>query len=227
MGQKVHPIGFRLGITEEHKSKWYADFSDYKNYLKTDFEIRKIWSNLLKELGKNQLDEISDRSNLVITYPPTRDQIHLNIYTVNPELLISELKTLPYQVRFSKFLGNQLKNKKLIIILKKVHVPSIEPSFVAQSVAKKLEKRMPFRRAVRTALTEFKKGAKQAKLDPRQKGIKIQVGGRLNGAEIARAEWVREGRIPLHTLQAKIQYATERAETIYGTLGVKVWICKG
>jgi small subunit ribosomal protein S3 len=227
LGQKVHPIGFRLGITEEHKSKWYANFSDYKNYLKTDFEIRKVWSQLLKELGKNQLDEIADRSNLIITYPPTRDQIHLNIYSVNPELLISELKSLPYQIRFSNFLGNQLSNKKLVIILRKVHVPAIEPSFVAQSVAKKLEKRMPFRRAVRTALTDFKKGAKQAKLDPRQKGIKIQVGGRLNGAEIARAEWVREGRIPLHTLQAKIQYATERAETIYGTLGVKVWICKG
>nr|YP_009551019.1 ribosomal protein S3 [Pseudellipsoidion edaphicum]QAA11956.1 ribosomal protein S3 [Pseudellipsoidion edaphicum] len=227
MGQKVHPIGFRLGITEEHKSKWYANFSDYKNYLKTDFEIRKVWSNLLKELGKNQLDEISDRSNLVINYPPTRDQIHLNIYTVNPDLLISELKTLSSQVRFSKFLGNQLENRKLIVILRKVKFPSIEPNFVAQSVAKKLEKRMPFRRAVRTALSEFKKGAKQSKLDPRQKGIKIQVGGRLNGAEIARAEWVREGRIPLHTLQAKIQYATERAETIYGTLGVKVWICKG
>ena len=227
MGQKVHPIGFRLGITEEHKSKWYANFSDYKNYLKTDFEIRKVWSQLLKELGKNQLDEIADRSNLIITYPPTRDQIHLNIYSVNPELLISELKSLPYQIRFSNFLGTQLGNKKLVVILRKVQVPAIEPSFVAQSVAKKLEKRMPFRRAVRTALTEFKKGAKQAKLDPRQKGIKIQVGGRLNGAEIARAEWVREGRIPLHTLQAKIQYATERAETIYGTLGVKVWICKG
>jgi small subunit ribosomal protein S3 len=227
LGQKVHPIGFRLGITEEHKSKWYANFSEYKHYLKTDFEIRKIWAKLLKELGKNQLDEIADRSNLIITYPPTRDQIHLNIYSVNPELLISELKSLPYQIRFSKFLGNQLESKKLVIILRKVNVPAIEPSFVAQSVAKKLEKRMPFRRAVRTALSEFKKGAKQAKLDSRQKGIKIQVGGRLNGAEIARAEWVREGRIPLHTLQAKIQYATERAETIYGTLGVKVWICKG
>lgn len=227
MGQKVHPIGFRLGITEEHKSKWYANFSDYKDYLKTDFEIRKVWTKLLKEIGKNQLDEIADRLNLIITYPPTRDQIHLNVYSVNPELLVSELKSLPYKIRFSNFLGNQLGNKKLVVILRKVSVPAIEPSFVAQSVAKKLEKRMPFRRAVRTALTDFKKGAKQAKLDPRQKGIKIQVGGRLNGAEIARAEWVREGRIPLHTLQAKIQYATERAETIYGTLGVKVWICKG
>lgn len=227
MGQKVHPTGFRLGITEEHKSKWYANFYDYSKYLKTDYEIRKIWSKLLKELGKNQLEEIADRSNLIITYPPTRDQIHLNIFSVNPKLLVSELKTLPYQIRFSDFLGNQIKNKKLVIVLRKVDFPQIEPSFVAQSVAKKLEKRMPFRRAVKTALTDFKKSAKKAKLDPKQKGIKIQVGGRLNGAEIARAEWIREGRIPLHTLQAKIQYATERAETIYGTLGVKVWICKG
>lgn len=227
MGQKVHPIGFRLGITEEHKSKWFANFSQYKHYLKTDYEIRKVWSSILKELSKNQLEELADRSNLMISYPPTRDQIHLTISTVNPELLISELKRLPKKIRFSNFLGNQLENRKLVIILRKVNHPTIEPTFVAQSVAKKLEKRMPFRRAVRTALTDFKKGAKQAKLDSRQKGIKIQVGGRLNGAEIARAEWVREGRIPLHTLQAKIQYATERAETIYGTLGVKVWICKG
>ncbi|AGI98887.1 ribosomal protein S3 (chloroplast) [Nannochloropsis oceanica] len=86
---------------------------------------------------------------------------------------------------------------------------------------------MPFRRAVRTILSDFKKGAKQAKLDPRQKGMKVQVAGRLNGAEIARTEWVREGRVPLHTLQAKLDYATGRAHTIYGILGIKIWMCKG
>ena len=227
MGQKVHPIGFRLGITEEHKSKWYAKFSDYANQLKSDDELRSIWSNLLKELGKKQLDEITDRANILITYPPTRDQIHVNILSVNPELLISDLKSLPYQIRFSKFLGKELSRRNLVIVLQKIKHPLIESSFLAQSLAKKLEKRMPFRRAVRSALSDFKKGAKQAKLDPRQKGIKIQVAGRLNGAEIARTEWVREGRVPLHTLQANIQYATERAHTIYGALGIKIWMCKG
>lgn len=103
----------------------------------------------------------------------------------------------------------------------------VEPNFLLQSVAKKLEKRMPFRRAIRSTLTDFKKGSKQAKLDPRQRGIKIQVAGRLNGAEIARTEWVREGKVPLHTLQAKLEYSTARAQTIYGTLGLKIWICKG
>ena len=95
MGQKVHPIGFRLGITEEHKSKWYAKFSEYNTQLQVDDELRTIWSNILKELGKKQLDEATDRTNLVISYPPTRDQIHLTIYSVNPEILISDLKVLP------------------------------------------------------------------------------------------------------------------------------------
>lgn len=227
MGQKVHPIGFRLGITEEHKSKWYAKFSDYSEQLKADNELRTIWSNLLKEISKKQLDEVTDRTNLLITYPPTRDQIHLTIYTVNPEILISDLKNLPYKIRLSESLGKQLNKRNLVIVLKKVKYPNINAGFIAQSLAKKLEKRMPFRRAVRTILSDFKKGAKQAKLDPRQKGMKVQVAGRLNGAEIARTEWVREGRVPLHTLQAKLDYATERAHTIYGILGIKIWMCKG
>ena len=227
MGQKVHPTGFRLGITEEHKSKWYAKFSDYSNQLKSDDELRNIWSNLLKEISKKQLDEVTDRTNLVITYPPTRDQIHLTIHTVNPEILISDLKTLPYNIRVSSSLGKDLTRKNLIIVLKRVKYPHLQAGFLAQSLAKKLEKRMPFRRAVRTILSDFKKSAKQAKLDPRQKGLKVQVAGRLNGAEIARTEWVREGKVPLHTLQAKLEYATERAQTIYGILGIKIWMCKG
>lgn len=227
MGQKVHPIGFRLGITEEHKSKWYAKFSEYSTQLQADDELRTIWSALLKEISKKQLDEVTDRTNLVITYPPTRDQIHLTIYTVNPEILISDLKALPYKIRLSESLTKQLEKRNLVIVLKKVKNPHIHAGFIAQSLAKKLEKRMPFRRAVRTILSDFKKGAKQAKLDPRQKGIKVQVAGRLNGAEIARTEWVREGKVPLHTLQAKLEYATERAQTIYGILGIKIWMCKG
>lgn len=227
MGQKVHPIGFRLGITEEHKSKWYAKFSDYSSQLKADDELRTIWSNLLKELSKKQLDEVTDRTNLIITYPPTRDQIHLTIHTVNPEILISDLKTLPYNIRLSSSLGKELARKNLVIVLKKVKYPHIQSGLLAQSLAKKLEKRMPFRRAVRTVLSDFKTSAKQAKLDPRQKGLKVQVAGRLNGAEIARTEWVREGKVPLHTLQAKLEYATERAQTIYGILGIKIWMCKG
>lgn len=227
MGQKVHPIGFRLGITEEHKSKWYAKFSDYSKQLKLDDQLRILWSSFLKELSKKQLDEITDRTNLVIVYPPTRDQIHLVISTTNPEVLFSDLKNFDQNLRFSSLLGENLEKKNLVIVLKKINHPSVYPSFLAQSLAKKLEKRMPFRRAIRTTLSDFKKGAKQAKLDTRQKGIKVQVAGRLNGAEISRTEWVREGKIPLHTLQAKLDYATERAQTIYGILGIKVWICKG
>lgn len=227
MGQKVHPLGFRLGITEEHKTKWYAKFSDYAKHLKATDELRSIYVSLLKELSKKQLDEITDRTNVIVSYPPTRDQIQITLFSVNPELLIADFNNLPYQIRLSKFLGHQVARKEIVVLLKKVKHPNIEANFVVQSVAKKLEKRMPFRRAVRTALSDFKKAAKQAKLDQRQKGIKIQVAGRLNGAEIARTEWVREGKVSLHTLQAKIEYSTARAETIYGTLGIKVWICKG
>nr|QFR99661.1 ribosomal protein S3 [Vischeria stellata] len=227
MGQKVHPLGFRLGITEEHKTKWYANFSNYANQLKLTDELRNVWINLLKELSKKQLEEITDRTNIVITYPPTRNQIQITIFCVNPELVISDLKTIPYHIRLSKSLGKELLQRNLVVILKKVKIPFIEPNFLLQSVSKKLEKRMPFRRAIRSTLTDFKKGGKQAKLDPRQKGIKIQVAGRLNGAEIARTEWVREGKVPLHTLQAKLEYSTARAQTIYGILGLKIWICKG
>lgn len=227
MGQKVHPLGFRLGITEDHKTKWYADFSAYAKNLRATDELRNIFINLLKEISKKQLDEITDRTNILISYPPTRDQIQVNLYCVNPELLISDLKTLPYNIRFSKFLDKQIAKRDILVVLRRVKYANIEANFLVQSIAKKLEKRMPFRRAIRNTLSDFQKQAKLAKLDPRQKGIKIQVAGRLNGAEIARTEWVREGKVPLHTLQAKIQYATARAETIYGTLGIKIWICKG
>lgn len=227
MGQKVHPLGFRLGITEDHKTKWYAKFSDYAKHLKATDELRAIYVNLLKQLSKKQLDEVTDRTNVIISYPPTRNQIQVTLHSVNPELLISDLNVLSSQIYLSKFLGQQISRRNIILVLTKVKHPNISASFLVQSIAKKLEKRMPFRRAIRTALTDFKKASKRAKLDQRQKGIKIQVAGRLNGAEIARTEWVREGKVPLHTLQAKIEYSTARAETIYGTLGVKIWICKG
>nr|YP_010478497.1 ribosomal protein S3 [Chlorobotrys sp.]UVI60802.1 ribosomal protein S3 [Chlorobotrys sp.] len=227
MGQKVHPLGFRLGITEEHKTKWYANFTNYANQLKSTDELLNVWKDLLKETSKKHLDEMTDRSNILISYPPTHDQIQIIIFCVNPELVISDLKTSTYKIRLSKALGKELSRNNLVIILKKVKTPLIEANFLLQAIAKKLEKRMPFRRAIRSTLTDFKKGAKQAKLDPRQKGIKIQVAGRLNGAEIARTEWVREGKVPLHTLQVKLEYSTARAQTIYGILGLKIWICKG
>lgn len=227
MGQKVHPLGFRLGISEDHKTKWYVRFSDYANQLKATDELRNVYANFLKEKSKKQLDEVTDRTNIIISYPPKGDQIQVTLFSVNPELLISDLNTLSSQIRLSKFLGQQMSRRNIILVLAKVKHPNIEANFLVQSIAKKLEKRMPFRRAIRSALTDFKRASKQAKLDQKQKGIKIQVAGRLNGAEIARTEWVREGKVPLHTLQAKIQYSTARAETIYGTLGVKIWICKG
>nr|YP_009550735.1 ribosomal protein S3 [Eustigmatophyceae sp. Mont 10/10-1w]QAA11670.1 ribosomal protein S3 [Eustigmatophyceae sp. Mont 10/10-1w] len=227
MGQKVHPIGFRLGITEEHKSRWYAKPSNYSQQLQVDNELRQIWTNILVELDKKQIDETADRYNLLIMQPPTRDQIHLHINTTNPDLLINDLKNNSYSKELSKVLTQYLGNKKLVLVINKIKHPLLEPNLLAQSIAKKLEKRMPFRRATRKILDDFKKGAKKARLDAKHRGIKIQVAGRLNGAEIARTEWVREGKVPLHTIKAKVGYACERAQTIYGILGIKVWVCKG
>jgi small subunit ribosomal protein S3 len=227
VGQKVHPIGFRLGISEEHKSRWYAKSSNYSHHLQIDSELRKIWIHLLTELDKKQIDETTDRYNLLIMQPPNRDQLHIHIKTTNPELLINDLKTIDYQEKLSKLLAKYFENKKLVLVIDRLKNPLLEPSLLAQGLAKKLEKRMPFRRATRKLLDDFKKGAKKARLDSRQRGIKIQVAGRLNGAEIARTEWVREGKVPLHTIKAKVGYATERAQTIYGVLGIKIWVCKG
>jgi small subunit ribosomal protein S3 len=227
LGQKVHPLGFRLGITEDHKTKWFVEFSEYAKHLKATDELRNLYVSILKEISTKQLDEVTDRTNIIISYPPTRDQAHVTLFSVNPELVISDLINFSSQLRLSKFLAQHMSRKDLVLIVTKVKHPNIEANFLGQSIAKKLEKRMPFRRAIRSALTDFKKASKQAKLDQRQKGIKIQIAGRLNGAEIARTEWVREGKVPLHTLQANLNYSTARAETIYGTLGVKVWICKG
>lgn len=227
MGQKVHPIGFRLGVSEEHKSRWYKKLSNYSNQLQIDSEIRQIWTHILSEIDKKQIDETTDRYNLLIIQPPTRDQLHLHIKTTNPELLINDLKNNIYSKDLSKFLTSYLGRKKLVLVIEKIKNPLLEPSLLAQSLAKKLEKRMPFRRATRKILDDFKKGAKKARLDVRNRGIKIQVAGRLNGAEIARTEWVREGKVPLHTIKAKVGYACERAQTIYGILGIKIWVCKG
>lgn len=254
MGQKVHPIGFRLGISASHKSKWYATFSNYPKNLQIDSELRASWQNLLKELAKDQMNEMSDRHTLILSHSPTQKQITLTIYTVNPKLLIADLmdknrlktkirgkdknkakkigktryiKESFYPLALSEFLTKQFDEYDFILNIRRIKSPLTQSGLLAQSLAKKLEKRMPFRRAVRKVFDDFKKGSKQARLNPRQKGLKVQVGGRLNGAEIARTEWVRQGKVPLHTLQTKVDYVTERAETIYGTLGIKIWLCKG
>jgi small subunit ribosomal protein S3 len=208
MGQKTHPLGFRLGITKDHKSKWYANFNQYANILEEDDKIRTYIDKIART---------NSIANVHINRNGLNDQIQLNIETGKPGILVGEM---------GSGLENLLKNLKkllpderqLTINVFEVEKVDLDASLLANLVAEQLEKRVAFRRAIREALQRAQK--------QNINGIKIQVSGRLNGAEIARSEWIREGRVPLQTLRADIDYATQEANTIYGVLGIKVWLFK-
>ena len=208
MGQKTHPLGFRLGITQEHKSIWFANFNQYANILKEDDKIRTYLNTLAKT---------NSIANVRISRNGLNDQIQLNIETGKPGILIGELGA-----ELERLLHNIKKllpvNRKLTITILEVEQIDSNAGLLGDLVVEQLEKRIAFRRAIREALQRAQKQNVQ--------GIKIQVSGRLNGAEIARSEWIREGRVPLQTLRADIDYATREANTIYGVLGIKVWVFK-
>jgi len=208
MGQKTHPLGFRLGITQEHKSTWYANFNQYADILKEDNLIRTYIETITKT---------NNISNVKINRNGLNDHIQLNIETGKPGILVGDLgvglETLLNNVK--KFLPA---NRQLTINVLEVEKVDLNAALLADLVAEQLEKRIAFRRAIREALQRAQK--------QNVNGIKIQVSGRLNGAEIARSEWIREGRVPLQTLRADIDYATKEANTIYGVLGIKVWLFK-
>ncbi len=208
MGQKTHPLGFRLGITQDHKSKWYANFNQYANILEEDDKIRTYI---------NRIARANSIANVQINRNGLNDQIQLNIETGKPGILVgnrgSGLENLLNNIK--QILP---KNRQLIINVFEVERVDLDASLLANLVAEQLEKRVAFRRAIREALQRAQK--------QNVNGIKIQVSGRLNGAEIARSEWIREGRVPLQTLRADIDYATQEANTIYGILGIKVWLFK-
>ena len=208
MGQKTHPLGFRLGITQEHKSKWYANFNQYANILEEDDKIRTYI---------NTIAQANSIANVQINRNGLNDQIQLNIETGKPGILVGDmgagLENLLTNIK--KILPE---NRQLTINVFEVEKVDLNASLLADLVAEQLEKRIAFRRAIREALQRAQK--------QNVNGIKIQVSGRLNGAEIARSEWIREGRVPLQTLRADIDYATTEANTIYGVLGIKVWLFK-
>jgi small subunit ribosomal protein S3 len=208
MGQKTHPLGFRLGITQDHKSTWYTNFNQYANVLQEDDKIRTYLNTIAKS---------NSISNIRINRNGLNDQIQLNIETGKPGILVGDLgaglETLLTNVK--KLLPN---GRQLTINVFEVEKVDLDASLLADLVAEQLEKRIAFRRAIREALQRAQK--------QNVNGIKIQVSGRLNGAEIARSEWIREGRVPLQTLRADIDYATQEANTIYGVLGIKVWLFK-
>jgi small subunit ribosomal protein S3 len=206
MGQKTHPLGFRLGITQDHKSKWYAKFNQYANILREDDQIRTYIDTISK---------INSIANVKIDRNGLNDQIQLNIETGKPGILVGDLGS-----GLENLLNNIKKiipsNRQVTINVLEVEKVDLDATLLADLVAEQLEKRIAFRRAIREGLQRAQK--------QNVKGIKIQVSGRLNGAEIARSEWIREGRVPLQTLRADIDYATREANTIYGVLGIKVWL---
>jgi small subunit ribosomal protein S3 len=208
MGQKTHPLGFRLGITQEHRSTWYANLTQYAEILKEDDAIRTYISKISK---------INSIANVNINRNSLNDQIQLNIHTGKPGILVGDLGA-----GLEKLLSNVKKllpsDRQLTINVLEVEKVDLSAALLADLVAEQLEKRVAFRRAIREALQRAQK--------QNANGIKIQVSGRLNGAEIARSEWTREGRVPLQTLRADIDYATQEANTIYGVLGIKVWLFK-
>ena len=205
MGQKVHPTGIRLGIVKEHNSVWYADSKSYAKNLISDLEVRDY---VLRKL------DAASVSRVVIERPAQTARVI--IHTARPGIVIGKKGEDVEKLRqdLSAKMGVPVH-----INIEEIRKPDLDARLVAQNVAQQLERRVMFRRAMkRVVQNAMRQGAE---------GIKVQVGGRLGGAEIARTEWYREGRIPLHTLRADIDYATYEAHTTYGVIGVKVWIFKG
>ncbi|VAW83858.1 SSU ribosomal protein S3p (S3e) [hydrothermal vent metagenome] len=208
MGQKVHPTGIRLGIVKDWTSKWYADSRDYADFLNTDIKVRDF---IRKKLAKASVSRIQ------IERPAKNARI--TIHTARPGIVIGkkggDIETLRKAVAALMDLPVQTVH----INIEEIRKPELDAFLVAESVAQQLERRIMFRRAMKRAVTNAMRLGAQ--------GIKVKVGGRLNGSEIARSEWYREGRVPLHTLRADVDYGTASASTPAGVIGIKVWIFKG
>ncbi|HSR62042.1 MAG TPA: 30S ribosomal protein S3 [Gammaproteobacteria bacterium] len=205
MGQKVHPTGIRLGIIKDWTSKWYAGSKEYANYLHTDLQVRDYLRQKLANasVSRIQIERPANNARVII-------------HTARPGIVIGkkgeDIERL--RVEISKMMGVPAQ-----VSVEEIRKPEMDAYLVAESVAQQIERRIMFRRAMKRAVTNtMRLGAE---------GIKINVSGRLNGAEIARSEWYREGRVPLHTLRADIDYGLAEARTTYGVIGIKVWIFKG
>jgi small subunit ribosomal protein S3 len=215
VGHKTHPVVFRLGITKIHNSSWFSNYKNYSSLLKEDYQIRL---HLIKFLNTKKIKN-SGISKILINRNSKGNQIQLEIYTTFPGIIVGKSgKTLQeLNNLFEKILG---KEKKLVINLIEIKEPYKEAGLIADYIVEQLEKRVQFKRAVKKAMS-------LACSEGKVEGIKVQVSGRLNGAEIARSEWLREGRVPLQTLRADIDYSNKTAQTIYGVLGIKIWLFKG
>ncbi|MBM3671617.1 MAG: 30S ribosomal protein S3 [Actinobacteria bacterium] len=206
MGQKVNPYGFRLGITTDWKSRWFAEGKEYNDSLIEDWEIRDF---LRKQLPHAAVSRVEIER--------TRDRLRVDVYTARPGIVIGRRGSEADKLRagLMKITGNP----KIHFNIQEIKQPELDATLIAQGVADQLAGRVSFRRAMKRAVqTAMKAGAQ---------GIRVQCGGRLGGAEMSRKEWYREGRVPLHTLRADIDYGNAEARTTFGRIGVKVWIYKG
>lgn len=229
MGQKVHPLGLRIGITQEHRSKWFSTPNNYAEKVLEDKFLRDFFEKQYKEAG---ITEIKIERKL--------EQIHIYISSVQPGFFLNkngqnleklrsklEQKLISFRNRswrrsaYPKISETNTKKTlpKIALYINELTNPNDEATYLADFIVEQLEKRAPFRRAMRQGIQRVQR----AKLP----GVKIEISGRLNGAEIARTEWIREGRVPLQTLRADIDYSYKTAQTIYGILGVKVWLFRG
>ena len=204
MGQKIHPYGFRLGYNKTWHSRWYAD-QDYSKILHQDLKLRDSLKKRLEHAGVSEVD-----------IERAADRLRVTIYTSRPGIIIgrkgAEVDKLRDDLR-------KMTGREVHINIQEIQRPELDAMLVAQSIAGQLQRRVSFRRAMKKAMeSAFRFGAK---------GVKIMVGGRLGGSEIARTEWYQEGRLPLHTLKADIDYGLYEAKTSYGVIGVKVWVYKG
>jgi len=209
VGQKVNPHGFRLGITTEWKSRWYAGGTTagqrYRDYVKEDVAIRRMMSKGMERAGISRVD-----------IERTRDRVRVDIHTARPGIVIGRKGAEADRIRGDL---EKLTNKQVQLNILEVKNPEIDAQLVAQGVAEQLSSRVSFRRAMRKSMQSAMKGG--------AKGIRVQCSGRLGGAEMSRSEFYREGRVPLHTLRANIDYGIYEAKTTFGRIGVKVWIYKG
>jgi len=204
VGQKVHPIGFRLGVIKDWQGRWYAD-KDYTKLLHEDLRVRKLIMTRLADAGISRVEIDRSANHMTVT-----------IHAAKPGIVIGKSGVKVEELRRALEAST---GKKVRVTIQEIRQPELDAVLVARSVAEQLEKRVAFRRAMKQAVGRTMRfGAK---------GIKIQVAGRLGGAEMSRTEWEREGRVPLHTLRADIDFGQAEAHTTFGVIGVKVWIYKG
>ena len=205
MGQKVHPTGFRLGVIKKHNANWYAKGKTFKENLIEDLKVRDFLKNKLRFSSVSKVEIDRSAQNFTVS-----------IHTSRPGIIIGKKGE---EIENIKKSIEKIVNRPAQIQIKEVRKPDLDATILAEGIAQQLERRVQFRRAMKRAV--------QSALRQGAKGVRTEVSGRLGGVEIARTEWYREGRVPLHTLRADVDYGTAEAATTYGIIGVKVWVYRG